>query len=65
MSASRLCYRTEGGLIFRITEAEDGGLRVEVLRSGAWAEGRIGMVGLRLAPMTSKLTAAETSALPE
>ena len=46
-------------------EADDGGLRVERLEDGAWVEGRIGMVGLRLSSTTTKLTARETSAFPE
>jgi hypothetical protein len=58
-------YRTERGLILRIIKAEDGGLKVEMLKSGAWVAGRIGMVGLRLSPTTTKLTLEETRALPE
>ena len=48
-------YRTHGGLIFRITETTEGGLKVEVLKDGAWTDGRIGMAGLRLARSTKKL----------
>jgi hypothetical protein len=58
-------YRTERGLIWRILEADDGGLKVEILRGGAWIAGRIGMVGLRLSRTTSKLTTAEVQALPQ
>lgn len=58
-------YRTEGGLILRIIEAEDGGLKVEMLKGGAWVAGRIGMVGLRLSRTTNRLTPEETRALPE
>ena len=58
-------YRTEGGLILRIIESDDGGLNVELLEDGAWVAGRIGMVGLRLSPTTSKLGADEVRALPE
>lgn len=58
-------YRTEGGVILRVTEADDGGLKVELLDGDAWVAGRIGMVGLRLSPSTTTLTAAETRALPE
>jgi hypothetical protein len=57
-------YRTERGLILRIIEASDGGLKVELLKSGAWVAGRIGMVGLRLSPTTTKLTLEETKGLP-
>lgn len=63
--ATPVVYRTKGGIVLRILEADDGGLRVQVLKEGAWEEGRIGMVGLRLSPDTIKLTARETSALPK
>ena len=58
-------YRTERGLILRVIEASDGGIKVEVLSEGAWVAGRIGMVGLRLSPSTTVLTARETKKLPE
>jgi hypothetical protein len=58
-------YRTEGGIIMRVIEADDGGLKVEVLKEGTWVAGRIGMVGLRLSRTTSKLTLKETRALPQ
>ena len=48
-------YRTHLGLIFRISETPEGGLKVEVLKDGAWTAGRIGMVGLRLARSTRRL----------
>lgn len=51
-------------MILRIIEAADGGLKVELLKSGAWVAGRIGMVGLRLSPTTTKLTLEETKGLP-
>jgi hypothetical protein len=57
-------YRTGPGMIFRITETNEGGLRVEVLRDRAWVPGRIGMVGLRLARSTTKLDAQAILALP-
>jgi hypothetical protein len=49
----------------RVIEASDGGIKVEVLDEGAWVAGRIGMVGLRLSPSTTVLTARETKKLPE
>jgi hypothetical protein len=58
-------YRTEGGLILRVIEADDGGLKVELLSGDAWVAGRIGMVGLRLSPSTTKLTLDETRKLPQ
>ena len=42
-------------MVFRVTETVEGGLKVEVLKDGAWSPGRIGMVGLRLAKSTRKL----------
>ncbi|HEX9824459.1 MAG TPA: hypothetical protein VGB51_08735 [Actinomycetota bacterium] len=58
-------YRTQGGLILRVLEAGDGGLKVETLQEGEWVAGRIGMVGLRLSPTTTKLTAREAKGLPD
>jgi hypothetical protein len=58
-------YRTEGGLILRVIEADDGGLKVELLNEGDWVAGRIGMVGLRLSPSTTQLTAEEVKRLPQ
>jgi len=57
-------YRTDLGLIFRVSETDEGGLSVEVLRDGTWISGRIGMVGLRLAPSTRKLGPAAIERLP-
>jgi hypothetical protein len=57
-------YRTVRGRTLRITESEDGALKVEVLEQGAWIAGPIGMAGLRLAPGTTRLTGAELRALP-
>ena len=57
-------YRTELGLTFRITETVDGGLKAEVLKDGAWVPGPIGIVGLRLAPTTTKLSRKGVLALP-
>ncbi|MFN2589851.1 MAG: hypothetical protein ABR518_03685 [Actinomycetota bacterium] len=48
-------YRTEMGTILRITVSAEGGLKVEVLKDGAWTPGRIGMAGLRLAHSTTEL----------
>jgi hypothetical protein len=61
----RSVYRTERGLILRIIESEEGGLKVEMLKSAGWVAGRIGMVGLRLSPSTHRLTLEETKRLPE
>jgi len=39
-------------------------MKVEVLKDGAWIAGRIGMVGLRLANSTTKLTPEAILQLP-
>jgi hypothetical protein len=57
-------YKTGPGMIFRITETVEGGLKVEVLKDGVWVPGRIGMVGLRLATTTRMLTPSAISKLP-
>lgn len=62
---SQHVYRTERGLIWRVIEAEDGGLKVELLKGAEWVAGRIGMVGLRLSPSTTALTPEEIRALPD
>jgi hypothetical protein len=58
-------YRTERGLLMRVIEADDGGLKVETLSDDEWVAGRIGMAGLRLSRSTTKLTAREVQKLPE
>lgn len=58
-------YRTEGGLILRVIEGDEGGLKVELLTEGAWVAGRIGMVGLRLSPSTTLLTPEQARSLPK
>jgi hypothetical protein len=57
-------YKTESGMVFRVSKTPEMGLRVEVLRDGAWEAGRIGMVGLRLSPTTKTLRAKAIGALP-
>jgi len=57
-------YRTEQGKTLRITEADDGALKVEVLQQGEWTAGSVRMVGLRLSPTTTRVTGAELRALP-
>jgi hypothetical protein len=58
-------YRTELGTIFRISEGTDGHLSVQMLKQTLWVQGPIGMVGLRLAPTTARLTARQVRALPQ
>jgi hypothetical protein len=56
--------RTELGKTLRIEELEDGGFRVEMLKEGVWMPAPRGMIGLRLAKTTRRLTRREVSALP-
>jgi hypothetical protein len=56
-------YR-QGQTIWRVTESDDGALKVEVLRDGDWVPGRIGMVGLRLNPSTIRLSEEAIRDLP-
>jgi len=58
-------YKTEQGTIFRISEGEEGHLSVQLLDRPIWVAGPIGMVGLRLSPTTTRLTARQIQALPE
>jgi hypothetical protein len=57
-------YKTEQGTIFRISEGEEGHLSVQLLDRPLWVAGPIGMVGLRLSPTTTRLTARQIQALP-
>lgn len=52
-------------MIFRVTESLELGLKVDVLKGGAWVPGRIGMVGLRLSPSTAILSAKAIRELPD
>lgn len=51
-------------MIWRVIEGDEGSLRVELLEDQAWVPGRIGMVGLRLSPSTTRLTARAVRELP-
>ncbi len=57
-------YRTEQGRTLRISESEDGAVRVEILDEGTWMPASVRMAGLRLSPTTRKLTARQVLALP-
>ena len=57
-------YRTRGGIIFRVTDTVQAGLKIEVLKNGAWVPGRIGMVGLRLDRSTTQLDPKAILELP-
>lgn len=58
-------YRTEGGTIFRVTEDGDGHISVGILKETVWQDASIGMVGLRVAPTTVRLTAKQVLRLPQ
>jgi hypothetical protein len=58
-------FKTAGGKTLRVEESDEGQLRVEILKEGAWTEAPRGMIGLRLAPGTKRLTAREIARLPE
>jgi hypothetical protein len=57
-------YRTESGMIFRVIEDSEGHLSVGVLQEAIWVAARIGIVGLRVAPTTVRLTERQVLALP-
>lgn len=57
-------FRTELGKTLRIDESDEGALRIEILKEGAWTSAPRGMIGLRLESSTHRLTAAEVLALP-
>jgi hypothetical protein len=57
-------YRTESGMIFRVSEDTDGHLSVGVLQDTRWVEARVGIVGLRVAPGTVRLTPKQVLSLP-
>jgi hypothetical protein len=51
-------------MIFRVSESQEGHISVETLDDATWVAGRIGMVGLRVLPTTTRLTARQVLALP-
>jgi len=57
-------YRTASGMIFRVSEDIDGHLSVGVLQDARWVEARVGIVGLRVAPGTRRLTPKQVLNLP-
>jgi hypothetical protein len=57
-------YRTEDGMIFRVTESDEGSLKIEVLKDDVWIPGRIGMVGLRHEASTKMLSPGAIRRLP-
>ena len=57
-------YRTGDGTIFRVVE-DDGHISVGILKDAAWVDAAIGMVGLRVAPTTRRLTPKQVLRLPQ
>jgi hypothetical protein len=57
-------YKTDRGTVWRIIRADDGGMRVELLKDDEWVPGPIGMAGLRLSASTKRLTDAAVRKLP-
>ena len=58
-------YRTESGMIFRVSEDGEGHLSVGILQDATWVDARVGIVGLRVAPTTVRLTAKQVLGLPQ
>jgi hypothetical protein len=57
-------FLTELGKTLRIEESDEGALRIDILKDGAWTTAPRGMIGLRLSPSSRRLTAREVRALP-
>jgi hypothetical protein len=57
-------YRTESGMIFRVSQPLEGHLSVQTLGHEGWESAPIGMTGLRVAPTTVRLTARQVLRLP-
>ena len=58
-------YRSEGGKVWRVSESDEGALKVEVLEDGQWVPGSLAMVGLRLHQGTTRLDDKAIRELPE
>ncbi len=57
-------YRTASGMIFRVSQGLEGHLSVEMLKEAGWQSAPVGMIGLRIAPTTVRLTARQVLRLP-
>jgi hypothetical protein len=57
-------YKTASGMIFRVSEGGEGHLAVETLKEAGWIPAQLGVIGLRVAPTTVRLTARQVLALP-
>jgi hypothetical protein len=52
-------------MIFRVSEDPEGHLSVGILKDTTWVEARVGVVGLRVAPTTVRLTPKQVLSLPQ
>jgi hypothetical protein len=57
-------YRTASGLIFRVSQGGQAYRAVETLTGAGWMKAQPGIVGLRVAADTVRLTAKQILALP-
>jgi hypothetical protein len=57
-------YRTGSGMIFRVSQDGQSYRAVETLMGSGWVKAQPGIVGLRVAPDTVRLTARQVLALP-
>ena len=57
-------YRTASGMIFRVSQGGERYRAVETLTAAGWIKAQPGVVGLRVAPETVRLTDAQVLALP-
>ena len=57
-------YRTESGMIFRVSEDADGHLSVGILEGSALGRRADRVVGLRRSPTTVRLTPKQIERLP-
>lgn len=52
-------------MIFRVSEDREGHLSVGILQDATWVDGRVGIIGLRVAPTTVRLTPKQVLRLPQ
>jgi hypothetical protein len=64
VSSDTTVYKTASGMIFRVSEGLEGHISVETLKPAGWVTAPIGMIGLRVAPTTVRLTARQVLRLP-
>ena len=57
-------YRTASGMIFRVSQDGQSYRAVETLTGSGWVKAQPGIVGLRVAPDTVRLSARQVLALP-